>query len=588
MRAEFALFAAALALSLVALLVASRPSDKAWRVPTAVLFALLATIGPLLLYQFLNPALAAGRALWEWSAAGGPTIQASYRLDGIGAVGVAACSAYVSAGLLAAIRSASAPRPLPALVLGVGFVSLAVVVTNDVVAATVALAVLAALTVFVTLLVAPAPSAIRLAAYFAVGLQGFVVAALLIARQGGPSLALAAISPNAISPGAVVAATVGAALFAGLYPFVPWRYQRARESTEREPLRGVLAMPAGIAASLLLMRILGATSIDLSTLGLPAIDPSPRFVLTIAVLVWAAVRARLRGRVSARLLIATTLAIAAFAAYPWLHWSHLVVAGALLTVLYAAAVSLALPEEWEVARHDVTLATLWVAVAAGTPLSLAAGLFVLVGAGFAAIAESVWLAPHRAYIAAVATATWTVTGIIAVGIGALGAPDRATAIGVIVVIALVLVLELLHAGRRLALGDAPIDLEIAAAAAALIGTTLLAIVTDAAIPDAVAVLGRPLEGLDPVITLTTVVVATILVVAAGAVRPLVPDLDVAVSALQRFVWAADPVPTGTGAFRALERAVTLASSGFTLFEERAGVWLATVFIVALLVWSTRQ
>ena len=68
----------------------------------------------------------------------------------------------------------------------------------------------------------------RIAAYFAVGIQGFVVAALLIARQGGASLAFDMISPSAISPGAVLAATAGAALFAGLYPFVPWRYQPAQ------------------------------------------------------------------------------------------------------------------------------------------------------------------------------------------------------------------------------------------------------------------------------------------------------------------------------------------------------------------------
>src|SRR5881394_1103952 len=73
---------------------------------------------------------------------------------------------------------------------------------------------------FATLLVAPAPSAMRIAGYFAVGIQGFVVAALLIARQGGASLAFDAISPTAVSPGAILAATAGAGLFAGLYPFV--------------------------------------------------------------------------------------------------------------------------------------------------------------------------------------------------------------------------------------------------------------------------------------------------------------------------------------------------------------------------------
>ena len=588
MRAEFALFAAATLLSAVALLVAPRRSDKAWRMPIAFFLAVIAAVAPLLLYQFIDPALSAGRALWEWSAAGGPTIQASYRLDGVGTVGLAACTAYVAAALLASARAAGAPRALPALVLAIGFASIAVVVTNDLVAAIVALAVLAALTVFVTLLVAPAPSATRLAAYFAVGLQGFVVAALLVARQGGASLAIGAISPNAISPGAVFAATAGAALFAGLYPFVPWRYQRARLSSEREPLRGLLAMPAGIGASLLLLRILGATQIDLSVLALPMVDPTPRFVGAVAVVVWFLWRARRRGRPSRRSLIAAPVALAALAAYPWLHWSHLVVAGALLTVLYAAAVSLAIPDEWEVARHDVTLATIWVAFAAGTPVALGAGLFMLVGASFAAVAESVWLPPHRAHIATVATATWTVTGVMAVGIGVLGVPDVTTMVAAMAVVVLVLALELLHAGRRLALGEAPLDLEIAAAVAALIGTALLAILLDVAVPDALAQLGRPLEGLDPLAAMVILVASTILVIGAGAIRPFVPDLEAVASGLRRLVYAADPVPAGAGAFRVLERAVTLASSGFSLFEQRAGVWLATIFIVALLVWSSRQ
>ena len=83
------------------------------------------------------------------------------------------------------------------------------------------------------------------------------------------------------------------------------------------------------------------------------------------------------------------------------------------------------------------------------------------------------------------------------------------------------------------------------------------------------------------------VAATILVIAARTLRPLLPDLDALAERLQRFVWAADPVPAGAATFRALERAVTIASAGFAVFEQRAGVWLAAVLIVALLVWSTR-
>jgi hypothetical protein len=588
-RAEFTLFAAAITLSLVALLVAPRRIRQAWRVPTALLVATLGAISPLLLYQLSDPALAAGRALWEWSAAGGPTIQAAYRLDGLATVAVSAGFAYVAAALLANARSASSPRFLPALALAIGFAYITVVVTIDLVAAAVAIAVLAAVSAFATLLVAPAPSAMRIAGYFAVGVQGFVVAALLIARQGGASLAFDAISPSAISPGAILAATAGAALFAGLYPFVPWRYQPAHAllAAEREPLRGLLAMPVGVAASIVLLRLLGATSIDLSTLGLPLTDQVPRLVLLGLVLVVFAVRSRARGRASRRGIVTVLVAAVVLAGWEELHWSYVVLAAAALTILYAAAVSLALPEQWEVARHDVTLATVWIAFAVGTPIALAAGLFILASAAFAALLESVWMPPHRAYMAIMATSVWTVSGIIALATGAANATDPTTAVAAVLVVMVVLVLELAHAGRRLAQGEAPPDLDIAAAVVALFSTALVATLLSLAIPEALALLRRRLDLIDPALAIGTVVAATILVIAARMLRPLLPDLGVFTARLQRFVWAADPVPTGVATFQALERAVTVASAWFGVFEQRAGVWLAAVLIVALLVWSTR-
>jgi hypothetical protein len=588
-RAEFTLFAAAITLSLVALLVAPRRIAQAWRVPTALLVATLGAISPLLLYQLTDPALAAGRALWEWSAAGGPTIQATYRLDGLAAVALSAGFAYVAAALLANARSASSPRFLPSLCLAIGFAFIAVVVTVDLVAAAVAIAVLAAVSAFATLLVAPAPSAMRMAGYLAVGIQGFVVAALLIARQGGASVAFDAISPSAVSPGAILAAAAGAGLFAGLYPFVPWRYQPAQAllAAEREPLRGLLAMPAGVAASIVLLRVLGVTNIDLSTLGLPVLGLLPRLVTLAVILVAFAFRARARGRASPRGIVTTIVAAAVLAGWDQLHWSYVILTAAVLTILYAAAVSLALPEQWEVARHDVTLATLWIALAVGTPVALASGLFILVSASFAALLESVWMPPHRAYIAIMATSVWTVTGIIGLATGAASAADPATAVAAVLVVMVVLILELAHAGRRLAQGEAPPDLDIAAAVAALFSTALVASLLSLPIPDALALLQRPLEAIDPVIAIGTVVAATILVIAARMLRPLLPDLEVFAARLQRFVWAADPVPTGVAIFKTLERAVTVATGGFALFEQRAGVWLAAVLIVALLVWSTR-
>ena len=102
-------------------------------------------------------------------------------------------------------------------------------------------------------------------------------------------------------------------------------------------------------------------------------------------------------------------------------------------------------------------------------------------------------------------------------------------------------------------------------------------------------LGRPLGVIDEgaPAAFVVAVVATLLVVVARTVRPLLPDVSPLATPLQRFVWAADPVPAGIGAFRSLERAVTVTSRGFALFERHAGVWLATVLIVALLIWSAR-
>ena len=335
------------------------------------------------------------------------------------------------------------------------------------------------------------------------------------------------------------------------------------------------------------MRFLGATSIDLSELGLPGIGPIPRGILAVVVLVGFVVRARLRKRPSRRLVIVTALGLVILGAYPMLHWSYVVLAAALLTVLYAAAVSLALPEQWEVTRHDVTLAIFWVALACGTPVALASGLVVFAAAAFGSVLESVWMPPHRGYIATVVTGTWMVVGILGVAIGAGAVPDPPTAIAAIAIAGCALILVLLQAGRRLALGEAPLDLEVAAAVAGLIASALLGVLVEVPIADALKQIGRPLGPLDPLFAITALVIATVLVIAAGALRPFVPDLEAVASRLQRFVWAADPVPAGVSAFRVLERAVTLSSTGFGLFEQRAGVWLATILIVALLVWSTR-
>jgi hypothetical protein len=160
-------------------------------------------------------------------------------------------------------------------------------------------------------------------------------------------------------------------------------------------------------------------------------------------------------------------------------------------------------------------------------------------------------------------------------------------VAAVFLVVLVLLLELAHAGRRLAQGDAPPGLDIAAAVAALLSTALIASLLSLPIPDALTLLRRPLDAIDPVVAIGSVVAATILVITARMLGPLLPNLEKLAARLQRFVWAADPVPAGVALFRALERTVTIAAGGFALFEQRAGVWLAAVLIVALLVWSTR-
>ena len=52
-------------------------------------------------------------------------------------------------------------------------------------------------------------------------------------------------TPPAVTPEAILAASIGAALFAGLYPFIPWRFHAQLRGPELERLRGVITMPAG-------------------------------------------------------------------------------------------------------------------------------------------------------------------------------------------------------------------------------------------------------------------------------------------------------------------------------------------------------
>ena len=84
-----------------------------------------------------------------------------------------------------------------------------------------------------------------------------------------------------------------------------------------------------------------------------------------------------------------------------------------------------------------------------------------------------------------------------------------------------------------------------------------------------------------------IALATLLVVIARSLRPFVPDLARFAERLGSFMAVADPVPAGQAAFSALDAIVSRTTATFNLFEQRAGVWLATVLIIVVLVWSVR-
>ena len=490
--------------------------------------AVIAVIAPLVLSTAIDPSRAAGRALWEWSAAGGPTVQASYRFDGVAAIGVAVAAAYAAAGLFGAARATRRHPLLPGAVLALGLAFFALAVTEDLIAGTVVLGVLAWITILAALAVAPLPATTRLAAFLAVGVQFFVLAALLLSRFGGASFRFDAIAATAVTPGTILAASIGAALFAGLYPFVPWRFRANGRGPELERLRGVITMPAGVAASLLLLRLLGTTRGDLTLMALPEFPLEWRSLAAVVALA-ALGLASLRGRrVGVRGAIIATVLVALLAAYPALHWAHLVLVAALLSVLYATAVSLGLPAQWDVVRYDVTLAAFWIALAVGTPTAIAGGFFVLVADALVTLAESIWTPPYASYAIVIAGTAATVSGLIVIGLGSLVAMDPGALTLAIATLLAIAALVLVHVGRRLDVEEVPLALDGLAVVVALGVTTVIGLAVAVPLYQGVtAVLGRPFEPVaarTPLGFLAVVAVATLLVMVARSVRPFIPDL----------------------------------------------------------------
>jgi hypothetical protein len=579
--------AAALALVALSLFLASRSAPGR---SVAILFAVAATVAPLLLATLIEPAHAAGQALWEWSAVGGPTVQASYRFDGIAAIGVAVGAAYTGAGLFGAARATERHPLLPSAVLAMGLVFFALAVTEDLIAGTVVLGMLASITILATLAVAPLPATTRLAAYLAVGIQFFVLAALLISRYGGASFRFDTIEPGAISRGSILAASIGAALFAGLYPFIPWRFRSPLRGPKLERLRGIVTMPAGVGATLLLLRLLGTTRDDLTTFTLPELPIGLRAtvgVIALSVAVGIALRGR---RLPPRAFAITGIVAILLLAYPAMHWAHLILLAAVLSVLYAAAVSLALTEQWDVVRYDVTLAAFWIALAIGTPTAIAGGLFILVADAATALAESIWEPPHGSYVLVIAGSAATVTGLFVIFAGSLEAMDRGAQGLAIVGLLAIAALVLAHVGRRIDTAEAPLALDGLSAAVAAVAATLLGLLVAVPVYQGVTVgFGRQFA---PAVATpfgfpAAVAVSTLLVVVAGSLRPFVPDLAPFAERLRGVIAIADPVPMGQAAFTALDAIASRTTATFNLFEQRAGVWLATILIIAVLVWSVR-
>lgn len=546
-------------------------------------------VAPLLLATLIDPVRAAGQALWEWSAAGGPTVQASYRFDGIAAIGVAVGAAYTAAGLFGAARATRRHPLLPSAVLAMGLVFFALAVTEDLVAGTVVLGVLATITILAALAVAPLPASTRLAAYLAVGIQFFVLAALLVSRHGGASFRFDTIGPGAISPGSILAASIGAALFAGLYPFIPWRFRAELRAPELERLRGVVTMPAGVAATLLLLRLLGTTHEDITAVALPEVPLGVRAALLLLVLALATTIAARRRRLPRRAIAVAAIISALLVGYPALHWSHVILIAALFSVLYAAAVSLGLPRQWEVVRYDVTLAAFWIALAVGTPTAIAGGLFILVSDAGTALAESVWEPARGSFATVIAGSAAMVAGLVVIVGGTFTAMDAGVRILASIGLAAIAGLVLVHVSRRTEAGEVPLALDglaaAAAAGAAVLTGLLIAVPVYAGVT---ATFGRQFGPLaTPVGFAAAIALSTLLVIVARSVRPFVPDLAPFAERLRAVIGIADPVPAGQAAFATLDTIVSRTTATFNLFEQRAGVWLATVLIVAVLFWSVR-
>ena len=191
----------------------------------------------------------------------------------------------------------------------------------------------------------------------------------------------------------------------------------------------------------------------------------------------------------------------------------------------------------------------------------------------------------------IAGSSATVTGLIVIAFGAQAAMDPVALALSLAGLLATATLVLVHVGRRLAGVGVPLTLDGLAAAAALGSTMLIGLAVSVPVYQGVSlVFGRPFEpgiASTPLGFLAATAVATLLVVIARSVRPFMPDLAPVAVRLRGLIAIADPVPAGQAAFATLDAVASRTTAVFNLFEQRAGVWIATILIVAVLVWSVR-
>jgi hypothetical protein len=546
----------------------------------------LACVLPIALHPLIDPARSGGRALWEWSAVGGPSVQASYHFDDLAAIAMALAIAFTGASLALAARTERRHPALAALILAIGLVSIALVITDDLVAAIVVLAAVAILTGSAMLAVAPVAATARAVGYLSLGIQAWVLAALLVSRQGSPTFVLAQIPADAISAGAILAATLGALLFAGLYPVVAWSVGPADAESDPGRIGSLIVMPAGNASSLLLLRLLASSGLEVNEIGLPEVGADVRLALAVVVLAVVALTLLRSAEVPRRAIVVGAILIVLLIAAPVAGWAHIVLAAAVLTTAYAAVVSLAMPEQWEMVRSDLGLVALWIGIATASPLALAGGVVALLARAASALAGTLWLVPHRDYMAFVAGSATFLVGAIAAGAGAVTSGDLSLGLLGALASALLIGLEVVQVARRYRIVAVPRDLDVASGAvAALVAVFAAVLIVPLAgilrdlLPAAAGIQAGQIGAI--------AVVAAAAVVLARTVRPFLPYFEVVAERSGPAMRALDPAPVAIGAFRVLEGATTRSSAAFAAFERRGGVWLATFLIVALLVWAAR-